>query len=460
MKKVSALLLAILLCLVLPVTAFAFSGGDGSPGNPFIITTAAELDAVRNHLDAHFRLGNDIDLTDYLAPGGDGYAKWGRRGWEPIGGRLRAPRWEPNQPEFSGSFDGNGHVIRNLRIFREDSEGVGLFGRSSGEIRNLGVEIASGIVVGRSDVGGLVGRQQGGSIINSYATGNVSGVGSDVGGLVGWLQGGSIENSYATGNVRGAGIASGYVGGLVGWLQDGSITNSHATGDVSGSSDEIGGLVGRQQYGTITNSYATGNVGGYRTVGGLVGWQLRGTITNSYATGDVIGGIGVGGLVGSQTGGTITNSYATGRVIGIHNVGGLAGGIHGSTITNSYAMGNVNCIDIVELMGNIGVSEWWMEGGPTGVGGLIGNWADSTITNSFRYQNATISGEVNLADEPDRRHGGIMTADQLMSQATYENNGWQFTPSAWHWDSRGFPKLNIGTEDWPFPFPYNAEPTS
>ena len=142
MKKISVLFLVILLCLALPVTAFAFYDGDGSPGNPFIITTAAELDEVREHLDAHFRLGNDIDLTDYLAPGGDGYAKWGAAGWMPIGGW--ATSW------LSGSFDGNGYVVRGLWIYRTGGiSEVALFGGLSGEISNLGVEIAAAGVISR-----------------------------------------------------------------------------------------------------------------------------------------------------------------------------------------------------------------------------------------------------------------------------------------------------------------------
>ena len=358
MKKISALFLAILLCLALPVTVLAFSGGNGSPGNPFIITTAAELDAVRDHiyvivrrrlpsfshppttfrdLHAHFRLGNDIDLTDYLAPGGDGYAKWGWRGWEPIGVSHFGIG-------ISGSFDGNGHVVRGLWINRIGSNEVGLFASSRGEIRNLGVEIAAAGVIGGRRAGGLVGTQWSGTIINSYATGNVS-AGTGVGGLVGAIEDGSIKNSYATGNVSGARL----VGGLVGFQSSsGSITNSYATGNVSGTGDSVGGLVGGNMGGSITNSYAMGDVNGRHSVGGLVGELRGGTITNSYATGNVSdtssgGSGGVGGLVGVNVDGSITESYATGNVSGSGDgVGRLVGQQRDGTITNSSATGNVS----------------------------------------------------------------------------------------------------------------------
>ena len=52
---------------------------------------------------------------------------------------------------------------------------------------------------------GLVWNMEGGSISNSYATGDASSYFktncSDVGGLVGNMEGGSISNSYATGDV-------------------------------------------------------------------------------------------------------------------------------------------------------------------------------------------------------------------------------------------------------------------
>jgi len=73
------------LLIVLPAWA-AFPGGDGTQGNPYIVTTAAELNAVRDYWWAHFKLGNDINLAPYLAIGGAGYAIWGTAGWLPISG--------------------------------------------------------------------------------------------------------------------------------------------------------------------------------------------------------------------------------------------------------------------------------------------------------------------------------------------------------------------------------------
>ena len=112
-----------------------FPSGSGTQADPYIIKTPAQLDRVRYNLSAHFKLGNDINLTPYLAFGGAGRAKWGTRGWEPIGNSLSS---------FTGSFDGNGHKITGLWIDRSDTNYVGLFRQTiNSAIRNIGVEIAA-----------------------------------------------------------------------------------------------------------------------------------------------------------------------------------------------------------------------------------------------------------------------------------------------------------------------------
>jgi hypothetical protein len=91
---------------------------DGSLNNPIIITTATQLDDVRNGLNKYYKLGNNIDLIHYLASSGAGYSKWGAAGWMPIG-------------IFTGGFDGNGYKITGLWINR-NTVYVGLFGNTNG----------------------------------------------------------------------------------------------------------------------------------------------------------------------------------------------------------------------------------------------------------------------------------------------------------------------------------------
>ena len=198
------------------------------------------------------------------------------RGWTPIG--------FGNATTFDSLFDGNGYTLSGLQI-DSSGNGVALFSAvgATGQINNIGLLGVD--VSGRSNVGSLVGENYG-SIINSYATGEVSGSANNVGGLVG-LNGytGSVLSSFATAEVSG----SEAVGGLVGW-HTGRITNSYASGTVSltGTSDlALGGLVGQvgANDGAIINSYAISRVmpgvDNAREVGGLVG-ITTGTVIASY----------------------------------------------------------------------------------------------------------------------------------------------------------------------------------
>ena len=341
---------------------------------------------------------------------------------------------------------------------------------SAGGVNIIINSYATGDVVGNSEVGGLVGRQNAsgngsiGRIENCYAIGNISG-NAEVGGLVGiqdcYSNGiSSIANSFAKGNINI--LATGNsTGGLVGRQSNGSITNCYATGTVKGDT-RVGGLVGDHSGGaSITSCYAKGNASGSSYIGGLLGYQIIGSIENSYATGNASGSNYVGGLVGGQLStsfpvgyeidiiNTITNCYATGNVSGASNTGGLLGAQYGSsrtfsTITSCYATGNVT-------------------GNSASIGGIVGYQGGSstnTITSSYRYQLATLNGAVvptsDTNSEPDRKHGGIKTAIEFMTKTTYTGNSWLFVDSApsgpWYWDDRGFPKLNMGIEDFPFPW--------
>ena len=330
-------------------------------GDAFIeVSTLEQLDAIRYDLDGNGEVEDDTNQAAYSAAFGDplpvgtirGYqlindldfelassyasgtinTTWTRHsGWEPIG---------DNSSKFTAIFEGNGHTISNLHINKgQFSSNVGLFSYVSGSnavLRNIGLLEVK--VTGNTNVGGLVGVNEEGTVANSYATGAVTGS-FEVGGLVGYNTG-TISGSYATGAVTGGSS----VGGLVGKNSGGTISGSYATGAVTGtSSGSTGGLVGKNSGGTISGSYATGSVTNFLSgsdstglfVGGLVGKNSGGTVSNSYATGAVTGYREVGGLVGSNTGGTILSSYATGAVSGSLDVGGLVG-FNTGTVTASY----------------------------------------------------------------------------------------------------------------------------
>ena len=244
-------------------------------------------------------------------------------GWRPVGSATYVNGTLQEGNPFNTLFEGNRFTLNHLFINRVSTHFVGLFGYtgSNSIVRNIGLRTVS--VTGNSFVGGLVGWNNGGTISQSYATGSVSG--NRVGGLVGWNNGAIIQ-TYATGSVTGGAHS---VGGLVGW-NNGTISQSYATGAVSGT-QYVGGLVGANDNGIISQSYATGAVSGNTyNIGGLVGWN-HGTISQSYATGAVSGTQFVGGLIGINYNGTVHHGYwnvdapqtVNGTVRSTHNTVGI-----------------------------------------------------------------------------------------------------------------------------------------
>lgn len=112
--KLRYLFAALCLCLLL-VSPAAAAGGSGTEADPYIITTAAELQSIQNNLAAYYRLGADIDLSGVT--------------WTPIGS-TSAP--------FTGQLDGNDKTIKNLALSSTITS-VGFFGciTSGAVIKNI-----------------------------------------------------------------------------------------------------------------------------------------------------------------------------------------------------------------------------------------------------------------------------------------------------------------------------------
>ncbi|WP_316168154.1 MULTISPECIES: beta strand repeat-containing protein [unclassified Bradyrhizobium] len=121
----------------------------------------------------------------------------------------------------------------------------------------------------RCGIGGLVGILGGGSTISgSHATGNVTAPdSSSVGGLVGDTGGVTIVDSYATGNVIGRSAVGGLVGRSTGVAfpsgKGSTFSGDHASGNVTSNdpnSANTGSLVGMSDNTTVTNSAGSGRV--------------------------------------------------------------------------------------------------------------------------------------------------------------------------------------------------------
>ncbi|WP_254863477.1 GLUG motif-containing protein [Halovivax gelatinilyticus] len=216
----------------------AFAAGTGSADDPFVIEDWGHLDNVRWTPNSTFTLANDLDSeTDGYDDVAAASANDGD-GFEPI-------------DDFEGTFDGDSATISDLQIDRGDEADVGLFGSTSDSAIIDDVHLENATVTGESNVGGLVGDNQG-TILESSAKVDVSGSDEKVGGLVG--------------------------------INLGKLTHSYATGDIDGD-ESVGGLVG-QNYEDVSESYATASVNGSTFVGGLVGYN-DGEVNESYAIGSV-----------------------------------------------------------------------------------------------------------------------------------------------------------------------------
>ncbi|MHC4498556.1 MAG: GLUG motif-containing protein, partial [Planctomycetota bacterium] len=211
------------------------------------------------------------------------------------------------------------------------NDGVIADSMATGTVRSNATATPPNLVA--SVVGGLVGNNMDGEVLNCHATGNVFGTGEAVGGLAGANWDGTIFNCYATGEVS-AGPDGYGVGGLLGEGQ-GTVADSYATGNVTSNADATGGLVGHFGIRTISNCYATGRVSSSGNfVGGLIGAN-SGTVMDCYARGGVSGGDWeTGGLIG-RNGGVVTNCYSVGAVTGRYDVGGLVGG-NFETLANCF----------------------------------------------------------------------------------------------------------------------------
>ncbi len=323
--------LSILLISMSTSLAAQFSGGDGTVADPYQISTASDLNNIRNYLDKHYILVNNINMD--VAPYN---SSWG---WDPIGSIASNER-------FSGSIDGAGYTIDGLYVGRPNEDNVGLISATNyGEIKNLGLRFID--ISGYNSTGGLIGFNGGTTITNCFVTGTINSAGSAVGGLTGndWF--GHIKDSYSAVTLN-AGFTG---GGLVGTLFRGVIEYSFAEGAVTVDDARGGGLVGSLSESEIEYSYALGAITGTRELGGLVGFLSGSTISNTYARGSVSGDYNLAGLVGrigyntnNPILATIEKSYSSGFVTGNHSLGGV-GGLVGDSEFEHYLQGDNNFWD-------------------------------------------------------------------------------------------------------------------
>ena len=238
------------------------------------IDSAEELAEINKNPSGHFVLTADIDLAGTE--------------WTPIGAFVPGGGEEGEVPDmaaaFTGTFDGQGHTIRNLVINQPEAWAVGLFGCiANAEISNFTLENAS--VDGMMMAADVVGytycssvshvKLTNGKVVAHYAEMGAEGM---YGGIAGAGMGSLITGCDAQADIL---IPDGTANaGIVGGgLEMTDVVNCTATGSVTAGNDcyGIGGISGcgfaAKQFTDLTVQNVIITVGDdCRWIGGITGY--------------------------------------------------------------------------------------------------------------------------------------------------------------------------------------------
>ena len=337
-----------------------FAGGYGTKSSPYIIKNKEHLNNMRKKLNACYRLDVDIsfDVADFTSGGvfyNDG------QGWEPIGN---------SDHMFIGTLNGNGHSITGLQIKRDNQENIGLFGYSAGIVKKL--NMLDSFVQGKTNVGGIVGYNHTGKIMNCSVKGTIMAFRNEknndddyvyAGGITGYSYEGCIEKCSNGATVK-VGCYEGwaYAGGIAGFIgsqwgsQHAKIINCNNYGKIedlkSGSSAWsicLGGIVG-ENHGKVTLCYNTGQIQGTETeetsAAGIAGSDFHGSIANSYNLGNISSKYCAGGILAqARESCKVSKCYNAGEIVASN---GFAGGIIGYTgyslqeLKDCYNLGEIS----------------------------------------------------------------------------------------------------------------------
>lgn len=319
-RRLGAVLAAlVLICSVLPMQNTVSAETDWAAEGYVAIGTASELNnLIRKQLDGKFYLTGDIVFKESdFEKNGDYYND----------GALWLPLGPTYSERFTGVFDGNGYTISGLKIAlssgQENSAYAGLFGYSSGKIRNLRM-LNTSIEVKDSTYAyaGAVAGAASGTISNCYVlAGSVAvtnaGVTANAGGVVGRMYAGTISKCYNGAAVTANGTMA-IAGGIAAQgnatldivANQGNITAKSPKGDAYS-----GGIVGMNDN-TVSNALNRGAVevsaGADGYGGGIVGAN-RAAVKQAVN----IGAVKVtakshlfgGAIAGHSEGGTLKSTY-------------------------------------------------------------------------------------------------------------------------------------------------------
>lgn len=270
---------------------------------------------------------------------------------------------------FTGTFDGDGHTVTWSGTTAGTGGYVGIFGVSSGTVKNL---TASGsLTVTGSNLDYI-------STVVAYNEGTIEGITNNA-------------DISATGSYN--------VGGIAGFNDEGTISNCQNNGDVT-STSKTGGIVG-ENAGTVSSCANTGAItnpgSGKNGAGGIAGRNGNnntavetGVIINCYNTGAISGSNGRwdGGITGFQNSlSSVTNCYNIGSISGYSNKNAIVGNNEGTT-TYAYALDTSQTGNSGSTADEIGITKTETEMKSADFVALL-NENDGTTDNAWRADNAT-----------------------------------------------------------------------
>lgn len=324
------------------VSYFSIEKGDGSEGNPFIISTPEEMRYIEYYesvnLSMNYKLSNDIVLAEYSPKDDEDYSNFYNLG------------------SFSGVLDGNGYALSNTAVYYKDGYSS-IFDSiaKTGVVKNLVFDNANWRTwTVRTNDGNLHNKGGECSILAYTNRGLVENV--------------TIRNSsiYA---VRDG--ASGLVS-----INKGSIINCtiESTTTIYGANESGGIAIFNSDSGTVKGCKNYGSVSGNTTVGGIVA-RNNGIITECGNEGDINATTYAGGIVGYnanlydgylQFQSSVSLSYNAGTINVTSYGGGIAGKNGGDGINEvgkmSYANAQIlSCYNVGKLIG------------ANGIGGIVGD---------------------------------------------------------------------------------------
>lgn len=214
-----------------------FSGGDGSAQNPYRISDGKQFSNISDKPESSYLQINDIHVSDFVK-------------------------------SFRGTYDGNGFVIKSLRIL-DDFDG-----KSAMFIENLGtikkVIVSDGYIHGANRSAGIVFDNYGTIELCAFS-GEIAG--TDVSGLCFTNhENALVSQCYFSGRASAQYGAAGICGN-----NNGEILNVYSSADIMGKF--IGGLV-YNNYGVVSDSYFGGSVTGD---GAGIANSNSGRIKDSYS---------------------------------------------------------------------------------------------------------------------------------------------------------------------------------